>query len=142
MPQKIGLGRAHFVNRKSLHLDDFHPPGERFRTLPGKLRRRAAQNKKRRGISHTIRQNPQNRKQPRHPLRLVNHHQPPQIRKQGHRVLHQPGNNRILQIEKVRVIRWQDLTRQRCFSALARPNQGRNRIPPQCAFKLLTVAGT
>lgn len=75
-PQGRLVDHADLVQTGALHLEEFDAAGQGFRRLSQQVGRGAAQQQKPGGIRLPVRQHPQDRKEIRSSLDLVDHHQP------------------------------------------------------------------
>lgn len=109
----------HLPEIEATHFDDFDLARQRLECLAGKLRRRTPQDQKCRQITGAVSQHTQHRKDAGLTLRLVNHHQAPQALQRSHGILHEPSNDRVLDVKIQWVIGWKQLPRQGGLATLA-----------------------
>ena len=120
-----GLGLPAKVRQpESFQRHGLDAASEGFRRLTQQLGCGAAEDKKTRRERLAVGQHPEEGKQIRPPLDLVNDHEALERAQCGIRLTEPGQGGGIFQVEIIRRVRRDELTGQRGFAALARPQQG------------------
>ena len=122
-PKTVQRSGADFRQIERRHLDDLHPSQQRFASLTQQLRAGAAEQQVLTRPIAPVDQHPQDRKQLRGTLHLIDDDQALQMFQRGSGLRQARSGGWILEIEIVRVAERQELPGERGLSGLARPDQ-------------------
>ena len=110
---------------------DLDPAGEGFAALPQQVGTGAPQHQEPGWNALAVGEDAQHREQLRPPLDLVEDHQPPQPTERGHGFVEPGQAQRVLEVEIVRRIGRNELSRERRLAALSRSDERDHRATPQ-----------
>ena len=126
----LRIGRQ-FAQIEAAHFDDFDAPGQRLGSLSRKIGRSATKNQKRRRLLRTVGQHAQHWEERGLALRFINHHQTPQALQRRHGLLQEMGDDRIFQVEVLRVSGRHHLAGESGLAALTGAKQSHHGTPSQ-----------
>lgn len=130
-PEQILLVRAHFREREASDADALNTTGETLRALPLELPRRTPENEEACRRGWAIHQDPQDWKEIRPTLDLVDDDQPFKIPEGGHGLAQPRETRRILQVKVVGRVKIEQLARERGLAALSWTREHDNRCPSE-----------
>jgi len=107
--------------------------------LAGEFRRGAAKYQEGRRVPRAVREDTQDRKQPRLSLGLVDDHQSFESLQKGLGIFHESRHQRVFEVEIVEVVRWEYLASKSGFPALPRPNECDYRVASKGTLEDLLI---